>query len=284
MNLPSCITLTNEKPGCPILNIKHRLVTGRVALLGGHVMEWTPVGKKPVLYMSEAAVFEEGKPIRGGIPICWPWFGPREGLPSHGCVRTRLWTLAEAKEGTDDVHLKLTFESDEQTMKQWPHAFKLVLDVKLGLSLRVDLSMVHLGTEPVEITGALHTYLTVGAIEKTTVLGLDGKDYHDTLDNGKLKDQTGDVAFTSEVDRVYRSRGDVTVQDDEWKRAITVSKRGSGATVVWNPWIEKSKRLDDLPDEAYHRFLCIEAANAGDDRIRLKPNGSHVLTTIIDVV
>jgi D-hexose-6-phosphate mutarotase len=284
MTLPPSIHLDDSKPGYPFLRINHAAATGTIALLGAHVMEWTPRGHSPVLFMSADAVFEDGVAIRGGIPLCWPWFGPRPGLPGHGCVRTRFWQLASATENESGVRLAFTFASDEATLKMWPHAFELELVVEMGNALDVTLRMKHLGSEPVNITGALHTYLTVSAIEQTTVLGLDGTQYSDTIDHDQIKSQQGDVLFDREVDRVYQSSGEVRVDDRAGNRTLVVTKTGSAATVVWNPWIEKSKRLSDLPDEAFHSFLCIEAANAGADVVHLAPGQEHVLGTRVECV
>lgn len=282
MQLPSSIQLQDLKPGFPVLQINHAKAKGSIALLGAHVMEWTPAGHQPVLFMSADAVFEEGSPIRGGIPVCWPWFGPREGLPGHGVVRTVFWDIAAASETTDGVKITLKL-INSGTLAGWSHPFELFLDVSMGTELQVTLSMKHLGDKMVTVTGALHTYITVGAIEQTSVTGLDGTSYQDTLDNHAVKPQAGSVIFDREVDRVYSSSTPVTIVDQAWKRTIEVSKSGSEATVVWNPWIEKSKRLSDLPDEAYHHFLCIESANAGEDVVRLSPGQTHKLGTTIRV-
>ena len=283
MNLPPSIRLDESRNGFPVLQIGHPTCTGSIALLGAHVMEWAPQGQRPILYMSADAILADGIAIRGGIPVCWPWFGPREGLPGHGVVRTRFWNLASATESTDGVRVVLTLESDG-SIAGWPHAFALELTVQMGAALDVHLRMKHLGTEAATFTGALHTYLTVGAIEQTKVLGLAGTSYSDTIDAGKVKPQPGDVIFDREVDRVYHSSTPVRVVDAAWNRTLEVSKTGSAATVVWNPWIEKSKRLNDLPDEAYHGFLCIEAANAGDDVVHLAPGEEHVLGTRVAVL
>ena len=281
MNLPPSVRLAELRPGYPVLYVDHPTASGEIALLGAHVMRWTPAGQKPVLYMSADAVFEEGSPIRGGIPICWPWFGPKPDLPGHGVVRTRFWALKNVEETESGVEFLMAFESDEQTRRAWPHDFRLELAVTMGKTLRVRLHMKHLGSMGADYTGALHTYLTVGAIEQTTVLGLEGTNYLDTLDGGKQKPSQGEITFEEEIDRVYQSSGLVLVKDDAWNRTIEVTKSGSEATVVWNPWIEKSKRLSDLPDEAYHEFLCIEAANAGEDIIHLEPGEEHVLSTAV---
>ena len=285
MNLPPCVTLSHQIPSCPILRIDHPAATGQICLMGGHVLEWTPAAANhPVLYMSPEAFFEEDKPIRGGIPICWPWFGPRPGSPSHGFVRTRLWTLTEATETPDGVRVTLEFASDSATLELWPHPFTLALTVEMGRSLDVTLHMTNPGTASFEVTGALHTYLCTGAIEETFVSGLDGTTYTDTIDNHQRKDQRGSVRFDGEVDRIYYSAASVRVEDLAWNRVIHIAKTNSDTTVVWNPWIEKSKRLNDLPDDAYHGFLCIEAANAGSDIVKLGPGGEHVLGTRIEIL
>jgi glucose-6-phosphate 1-epimerase len=283
MNFPPSVSVTELKPGYPVIHVNHPSATGSVALLGAHVMEWTPAGQKPVLYMSADALFEEGSAIRGGIPVCWPWFGPKEGLPGHGLVRTRFWQLTEVLESADGVELVLTFATDEVTRKDWPQDFKLTLTVVMGAELYVTLRVQHMGHEAATYSGALHTYLTVGDINQTEVTGLEGTTYLDTLDAAKPKPQDGPVRFAEEVDRVYLSSGPVKVHDAAWNRVLEVSNTGSASAVVWNPWIEKSKRLNDLPDEAYLGFLCIEAANAGPDVITLESGQEHVLGTHVRV-
>lgn len=285
MQLPPSATLSLERPSHPTLQINHPAATGSISLFGGHVLEWTPSGAShPVLYMSPDAVFAEEKPIRGGIPICWPWFGPRPGFPSHGFVRTLLWNLAEVSESELGVTCRLELASDSSTLELWPHPFALELAVTMGRALEVELHMSNPGTAHFEVTGALHTYLCTGAIEQTRVIGLDGTVYTDTIDGNQRKIQTGAVDFRGEVDRIYHSAASVRVEDLTWNRVLHVSKKNSDTTVVWNPWIEKSQRLSDLPDKAYHDFLCIEAANAGDDIVNLGPGGEHMLSTRVEIL
>lgn len=281
MNLPESVTLRELKPGFPVLDISHHLCTGSIALLGAHVMEWTPEGQKPVLFMSADAVFEEGQAIRGGIPVCWPWFGGREGLPGHGFARLRFWDLVRAENSAEGVELELRLQGNGDL--GWPHPFELTLTVNLGDTLTVALEMKHFGDTTVEITAALHTYLGVGAIEQTRVEGLAGSPYLDSLDDHRKVLQEGEVLFDREVDRIYLAEGAVQVVDPVWRRTLDIDKFGSRATVVWNPWIEKSKRLADLPDDAYLGFLCIEAANTGEEVVRLEPHGTHTLRQVIRV-
>jgi glucose-6-phosphate 1-epimerase len=281
MNLPASVTLRELKPGFPVLDVSHPRCSGSIALLGAHVMEWTPARQKPVLFMSDKAVFAEGEPIRGGLPVCWPWFGGREDLPSHGFARLRFWDFVRGEDSAEGVELVFRLQGNGDL--GWPYPFELTLNVHLGETLAVALEMKHLGESTVEISAALHTYLRVGAIEQTRVEGLAGSHYLDSLDDHRKRSQVGAVIFDREVDRIYLAEGDVRVVDPVWHRTLDIDKSGSRATVVWNPWIEKSKRLADLPDDAYHDFLCIEAANTSGDCVRLEPQGTHLLRQMIRV-
>jgi glucose-6-phosphate 1-epimerase len=285
--LPPSIQQRDLTPGYPVLEITHPTCTARVALHGAHLMEWTPAGQKPVLYMSPQAIFEEGKPIRGGVPVCWPWFGANEtdaSLPAHGFVRIRFWELTESSENSSGVTLKFALQDNEETRKLWPHAFRAELEMRLGAAMHLALRMINPGTTPFEITGALHTYLTVGDIHRVTVEGLDGTEYLDTVGGRRdMHTQVGDVKFDREVDRNYHTSGEVRVQDAAWNRTITVQPFGSHTAVVWNPWIEKSKKLADLPDDAYQGFVCVETANAWRDRVIVAPGAEHTLATTVRV-
>jgi glucose-6-phosphate 1-epimerase len=284
MSLPSSITLTEAIPGYPVLTIHHATCSARVALNGAHVMEWAPAGQSPVLYLSPQAVLEPGKPIRGGIPICWPWFNAHpsdETKPMHGIARNRSWTLKKANESEEGVKLMFILCNDAETHELWPHPFEAQVTILLGQKLEVSLETINKSEASFVIAEALHTYLTVGDIGKITVKGLADTDYLDTVGERTMRHQTGDITFDREVDRQYVSTGTVTVEDPALGRVITVEKEGSGTTVVWNPWIEKSKRLADLPDEAYHQFLCIEAANAGEAAVTIEPGASHVIRTVV---
>lgn len=287
MTLPDCITVEEPTQGYPIFVINHPAAKARVALHGAHVMEWQPASQtQPVLYMSPDALLEHGKPIRGGIPVCWPWFGghPTDATkPMHGFARILPWELVRAD--SQEGHLAMLFklESNEETRALWPHAFRCHLGVSLGAALEVSLMTENLGDAPFQVTEALHTYLTVGDIAQVTVKGLAETKYLDTVGERTIREQEGDILFDREVDRQYDSTGGVIVEDRANARNLVVNKLGSSTTVVWNPWIEKSKRLSDLPDEAYHGFLCVEAANAGDAGVTVMPGGRHVLLTQVSL-
>lgn len=286
MKLPPSITLIEEPADYPILVIQHEAASGRIALNGAHVMEWLPEGHDPVLYMSPQAVMQPGTPIRGGIPVCWPWFGPHANdstKPAHGFVRQQMWEIDTARESSSEVEIVLKLSSTAQTKELWPHDFNARLHVRMGAHLEVTLQTTNTGRAPWRMTGALHTYLNVEDVRSISIHGLHGTHYVESRLSPEQRPQHGPVLIDQEVDRLYASDATIIVHDPKWGREIILEKAGSLATVVWNPWIEKSKRLSDLPDEAYPEFLCIEAANAGADVIEVPPGGQHLLMQRIDV-
>jgi len=284
MSLPSSITLTDLLPGYPVYEIQHAAVKARVALHGAHLMEWQPAGQEPVLYLSPQAVYAADKPIRGGVPVCWPWFGPPAdaSLPMHGFVRTRFWQLAEAEESATGVRLVFTIESDDSTRALWPHDFQLSLEMNLGAELSLALTMKNTGDTACEITDALHTYLSVQDVTQITVEGLDGKEYLDRLTHEPVI-QEGDIVIDREVDRDYVTSEEIRVKDASFGRTLSVTTSGSGSAVVWNPWIKKAISLADMPDEDYKVFVCVETTNAWKDVINLAPRESHCLKAIVRV-
>lgn len=286
ISLPASIRQTSIGPGYIVLDVQHPAVHARIAPHGAHLMEWVPTGRDAMLYLSPQAEFREGRPIRGGVPVCWPWFGPDEsgrGLPSHGFARSRLWQLAGASENDAGVTLQFTLRDDAETRSLWPHAFELELQMNLGKELHLALRMMNTGEAPFTVTGALHSYLAVGDIQRVTVRGLDDAEYRDTTGPHVVRRQEGDLTFTGEVDRDYHAVSAVEVHDAALDRTITVRGSGNQSTVVWNPWIEKAKALKDLPDDDYLRFVCLETANVWRDVITVAPGGAHELATTIRV-
>lgn len=273
-------------PGYPVLEIDHPAATARIALHGAHVMDWTPAGEAPMLYMSPEAVIEQGKPIRGGIPVCWPWFGPHPAdaaKPAHGFVRTEMWRLGEVMSSGERVAVVLNLASSDATRAMWPHDFALRLRISVGEELEVALTARNTGDAAWTMTGALHTYFGVGDVAQAIIRGLHGTQFVEGRLSPEKRPQRGPVKIDQEVDRLYRSDAAVEVEDPVKGRTIIIEKSGSLSTVVWNPWIEKSKRLTDLPDDAYPHFLCIETTNAGEDAITIPPGGEHCLLTRVRV-
>jgi len=286
--LPPVLKRENLGDGYLTYLVDEEYCRARVARHGGHVMEWTPQGQtKPVLYMSPEAIFESGKAIRGGVPICWPWFNahPTDAdKPSHGFVRNRFWTVSDVSERRDEVFLELSLSDDEETRELWPHAFELKMAVTMGETLEINLSAKNLSDEPVEMSGALHSYFQVGDIEQTHFSGLEKISFTNCAGGKREEVNAGSTLIQGEVDRIYHGSGVIRIHDDANKRVIKITSKGSDSTVVWNPWIEKSKTMGDLPDDAYKGFLCVETANAGKDIITIQPGTSHTLGALIEVI
>lgn len=282
--LPPTVVLRENPSGYPVLEIIHPEAAARVALHGGHLMEWTPAGQAPVLYLSPHAVYREGKAIRGGVPVCWPWFGNHSGgpaLPAHGLARTRFWKVEAATESPEGVRLSLVLRDDERTRKLWPHSFELRLDLAIGQTLKMTLTMRHLGDVPAVFEAALHSYISVRDIRRVKVLGLENSGYFTEvgppMEQGEHT-QHGPIFIDREVDRQYHAAPVVRVMDAGLGREIVISNSGSNSTVVWNPWIDKASRLADLPDRDYWNFLCVETACLTTaSRLQLPPGGSHIL-------
>lgn len=253
---------------------------------GAHVWAWQPDGvEHPVIWMSAAAQFEEGRPIRGGVPICFPWFGPgRSGdlEPLHGFARTQTWHLATVKDTLDrDGRLIVEYTLDESMtgdQPNWPHRYRATLQAKftpeyLGLELQIE----NVGEGDITFDEALHTYLHVGDVTKVTISGLDGAQYLDKVTGHDGVVQSGDVTFTGETDRVYTSTGEVVVHDPTLGRDLVITKSGSANTVVWSPWVDKAAAMPDFGDEEWREMLCVEAVNAVADPVTLRPGESHHL-------
>lgn len=283
--IPGHLRFMESGPGLPMADIRTPLATARVALQGAQVLAWRPDGVAPVLWLSGAAVFEADKAVRGGIPVCWPWFGDRPGHSAHGFVRTRLWELRETTlDAQGQVRLTLGLRDDAATRAVWDHAFDLELQVTVGTTLQLTLTTHNTGLETFTLTEALHTYFSVGDIRQTTVHGLDGTDYLDKVQGFAPAQQRGPVNFTGETDRVYRhTTADCVIDDADQKRHITVAKTGSHATVVWNPWIDREKAMPDMAAGGYQRMVCVETVNAAPDLISVAPGAQHAMSAVIGV-
>jgi glucose-6-phosphate 1-epimerase len=281
--LPGALRFVNGSGDLAVAEIQTPLTSARVALQGAHLLAWQPTGAQPVIWLSQAAIFAPGQPVRGGVPVCWPWFGARDGLPMHGFARTRLWQVrAASTDAAGQVVLRLGLQDDADTRALWNHAFDVELVLTIGATLSMSLVSRNTGDQAFTLTDALHTYFCVGDIERTVVLGLDDCDYLDKVHNFARARQSGAVEFTGETDRIYvDTTADCVIEDGAAQRAIRVSKSGSSSTVVWNPW--RDKVFADMAAGEYQQMLCVETCNAGPDQITLAPGQSHVLTAHISL-
>ena len=274
--------------GLPRIEITNPLGTAHVYLHGAHVSHFQPTGQAPVLWMSGKSLFVAGTPIRGGIPLCWPWFGPhseRKDVPSHGFARLKPWTLSETAQLSDGrTRVVLTLADDEASRAQWPHAFRVSYTVTVGRDLELDLRVDNPGSTAFRYEEALHTYLAVGDVRTTTVEGLAGTTYLDKVRDFARVVQDGAVAFAGETDRVYLdTTAPCLVVDQVGKRRLGIAKEGSADTVVWNPWIAKAKAMTDFGDDEWTGMVCVETVNALGHAVDLAPGASHHLVARIGV-
>jgi len=250
---------------------------------GATVLSYVPRRGREVIWVSESARFDGSKAVRGGIPVCWPWFGPHPddpALPAHGFARQAIWEPIDV--ATEDGGHRATFrlEPDARIRSMWPQAFRLELTVRLADRLEVELRATNLDSEPVGISEALHSYFRVGCARGIAVDGLDGLDYWDKQQGGVRGVQDESLRVDPPIDRVFfRHTRPVSIRDGG--RVIHVEKLGSATTVVWNPGPEGVRAFDDIPDPAWEDMLCVEAANALDERYMLGPGETHVLGTRI---
>lgn len=272
--------------GLPVAQLSNRHAEAVVCLQGAHVMAYKPTGREPVLWMSRASRFEPGEPIRGGIPVCWPWFGAHPAdanQPSHGFARRMLWDVRGATQDDDGVsHLTLALDTAGPYASAWPHRFELELRVTVGPELRATLTARNTGKEPFTCSAALHSYFTVSDATRIRVLGLEGCEYIDTVGEPSRHRQQGPIAISEETDRIYLdTEADCSILDPGLKRRLRVAKRGSRTTVVWNPWIAKSARMPDFGDAEYTGMVCVETTNAEQDARTIEPAREHAIEAVI---
>ncbi|MGE8358705.1 D-hexose-6-phosphate mutarotase [Pseudomonas sp.] len=255
---------------------------------GAQLLSYQRDGEPPLIWLSEDAAYARGQSVRGGAPICWPWFGDLrrnpaavqaqyqgEAAPAHGLVRAADWQLLGVEETDDAVTLRFLFDTTKNPLAGWPHAARLHADIHLGEDLQLTLETHNLGDAPLAMSQALHSYFAVSDIHQTRVEGLHGTRYIDTLDDWREHTQDGELTFSGETDRIYLDTPSrLSIVDPGWNRRIHLDARGSRSAVLWNPWIEKSGRLSQFASDAWQRMLCIETANVLEDALLIAP-GEH---------
>jgi len=292
LSLPDGITEIALAEGYSALQIKTPACQATLALHGAHLTHWQPSHtRQPVLYTSPTTHYREGKAIRGGVPLCWPWFNAHpidpQKYPSHGVARNRFWTLESATIDGTTAKIILTLPATPEIKEHVPFAYHLRAIFTLGETCVITLETTNQSEENIPVGGALHTYLALSQIDHINLAGLQNTPYLDTTAEPEAHQvqQEALLAITGEVDRIYfGTQNPIQLHDPTWKRTITVSKEESLSTVVWNPWLEKATALGDLPDQAYQDFVCIEASNARQDTRILAPGETHALTSQLKVL
>ena len=269
--------------GLAIAEIDNGHAHATICLQGGHVMTWQPrTQEKPVIWLSGNASLLPGKSIRGGVPVCWPWFGPHvsePGFPAHGFARTVAWEITRAENTAgDETVIGFKLEQNARTQAMWPYETRLNILITLGNTLKIDLVTENGDAQDVVISEALHTYFQVGDIADIQILGLEDCDYYDKVAGGLRARQEGAIRFSAETDRVYvNTTSTCSIEDTLLKRRIRIAKSGSHSTVVWTPWQEKADKMGDLGPDGWRRMVCVESANAMDNPVLIPAGKSHTL-------
>lgn len=262
--------------------VSNTIAKAKIALQGGHIFDFQLKGKRALLWLSKDSYFEKGKAIRGGIPICWPWFGAHKSdatLPNHGFARTSLWKHIKTDEINDQqTKVTLQLKSSNETLKIWPYLFELNLEISIGEKLSVSLTTKNLDIKPFAISQALHSYLLIDDINEVYIDGLDQKRYYNKVDDSFNNLQDGKLFFVAETDRIYQGISSAVKLHDK-KDLISLSTKGSQTVVIWNPGEALAAKMPDLSD--HKTMLCIESANTLDDELLIQPNDTHKLTTVI---
>lgn len=280
MKLSPSVSIEQSETGLEFIKIASSKCDAKIFLQGGQITEFIPKNNKPLIWVSQDETYQEGASIRGGIPICWPWFGTHanDGWPAHGLARTSVWQADEVHESNEQITVSLKLPMKLVNTTYWPHQSALKVEFVLSDKLQVRLTTTNLGSAPFSFTQALHTYFPTSDITKTHVDGLQGAQYIEFSEGPFVQNDV--VSFNRETDMVYTQANTMqTIKTPEG--VINVSRENSSSCVLWNPWIEKSKRLSNFADDEYKTMLCLEAANVLTDKVTLEPKQSHTLITTI---
>jgi glucose-6-phosphate 1-epimerase len=283
--IPGVVRIEAGRGSLPRMAVTSDLAQAEIYLHGAHITQYQPRAAKPVLFMSEESQFLPGKPIRGGVPLVFPWFGVRPqppGSPAHGFARILEWNLKSSQRSSDgSVRVVLTLESDASTQDLWPHPFSLRMTFTVGsfLELMLEVQGPGPGAPSFTFEEAFHTYLRVGDVRQITVEGLENTGYIDKVDSGTKKNQPSEpIRISGETDRVYlKTQSTCRVRDPVFERSLLVEKENSSSTVVWNPWIGKARAMPDFGDEEWPQMICIETANVGEGAIQLEGDRTHCM-------
>jgi D-hexose-6-phosphate mutarotase len=276
------------RDGVAVAEITNDHAVATISLQGGQVMTFRPRDQDQVLWLSKFAPLDKAKPIRGGIPLCWPWFGPHEtdkNKPAHGFARNVLWKVVETTR-IDKGITQLTLEliNTPETRAVWPFFAQLQLIVTVGSELRIELVTHNLGEESLRLGEALHTYFQISDVRQVAIHGLENCEYLDKVANSQRQRQAGAVTINGPTDRVYlNTTADCIIEDPGLKRRIRIAKEGSHSTVIWNPWEDQAARLGDCGYQGYLGMVCVETVNAAENMVTVKPGKKHRLQAVISV-
>ena len=278
------VRFIKDANGLDYIEIENRHATAKLSLQGGHVMHWQPKHTSaPVLWLSDQSRYETGRSIRGGIPLCWPWFGAHptdSSLCMHGFARVTPFSVIDVGQTNNgNTRVILQMKHTENAQRQLSYPYTLVLTIEVGATLSIKLATTNRATQPFFMGEAFHTYFNIGDVEKVSIAGLEDTEYADKLLDYWRDTQEGEIQFNQEFDRVYvGTRAPVTIQDPILRRNIRIEKKGSNTTVVWTPWQKKAQQMPDMPkDDSWRNMICVETANAMENLVMINPGYTHIL-------
>ena len=275
-----------EEDGLVYIMVSNKHAEATISKYGAQILNYNPSRNVEILWMSPESRFEEGKAIRGGIPVCFPWFGPHaseSGFPQHGFARIMNWELVRTETlqgGENQIVLQLC--SSEQTKTYWDNDFCAEMIFTIGAKLEVSLKVTNTSDVPIVYSCALHSYFSVSAIDNITIRGLKDTSYEDQLNGGDYIQKEELLKIKGEITRHYYDTEETCVIDDPvFNRNIQIAKAGSKNSTVWNPGATTCAEMGDVPDHAYETFVCLETVNKIDDMIELDTGESHSTIAII---
>jgi len=278
-SIPGIARVVAGNGGLAKVAVTSPVAAGEMYLHGAHVTSWQPRGSDEVLFVSARSRWEDGRAIRGGVPICFPWFANKADdphAPAHGFVRSTGWQLESIRQTGDAVSVSMFITSNDATKKWWPADFHLLHRATFGSELNLELLVRNTGATSLRFEEALHTYFHVGHIDKVRLQGLNAVAYLDKTDSNCKKTQQGPIAIVSETDRVYlNTKSPVELEDHALGRRIVVAKDNSLTTVVWNPWLEKAGAMSDFGASEWTQMVCIETSNVADFAVELGSGQQH---------
>ncbi len=274
--IPDHVTIITGEGGLTAFRVDTAWSEAEIYQHGAHVTRFRKKNEAPLLFTSAASEYQADKPIRGGVPLIFPWFGPREGMAAHGFARLAEWELSETRlmpDGSVRLHFRLPCEDE----------FEVVFIITVAKTLTMEFAVTNTGSSDFTFESCLHTYFQTGDIHRIEVAGLKGAGYLDSLTATRHEETAETIRFTAETDRIYQdTAATIEIHDPELRRIIRIHKSGSNSTVVWNPWIDKSKRMPDFGDDEYLHMVCVESGNVKENSITLKPGEQSVMEVVLE--
>ncbi len=261
------------------IEIQHPNCTAKLSLYGGQVLGWQPTGQNNVFWLSDSCQYQTGKAIRGGIPLCWPWFGahhndPKNHAGNHGFARQQIWKIETLELSEENAVIVLTWQGQNKHAL-FPIACQLKQTLTFGKTFSQQLTMTNLSDDSIDYTAALHSYFQVSHPQKIKISTLSTLSFDDKL-TGESRSAEVFINGVGPVDRVYHcltdennQRQSQTMQiiDSQWQRTIEITSDNCQQWVFWNPGRQGAENMSDVHENGENEFVCLEAANTNPQQL-----------------